>query len=316
MTYAPDFFLVGAAKAGTTALQQALDTHPEIYMSPLKEPNYFCDDIKVETLRKNVQKKIEADNIPLWIKQGMKGFRWRAYLRDENLYKKLFDFARADQQKGEASVSYLYSKNASARIYEANPNAKIIIVLRNPVERAFSHFKMEKRMGWLQENLSSAFERHKTNKQPKWGCDPLFLAGGLYAEQVERFHTKFPSNQLNIVWYEDLKKDPSGTLKKMFTFLGVDPTRIDTSTVMTKSNEALENKLEAIHQALIPGATKVRFRRLLRKLGLHGHLKTHLTKPDESKLSEEECSLLSEYYYDDIIQLENLLSVNLTAWKK
>lgn len=316
MKNVPDFFLVGAAKAGTTAIQQALDAHPDVYMSPLKEPNFFSDDILVSSLRDDVKKKLEEDNIPEWILNGMKSPRWRAYLRDENLYSNLFDPAKATQKKGEASVSYLYSSNAAQNIFKANDQAKIIIVLRNPAERAFSHFNMEQRMGWMQDDFSSAFEKYKENLKPLWGKDPLFIAGGLYADQVGRYLSVFPKSQVLILIYDEFKNAPEKTLDAIYKFIGVDSSKVDLKIALKKNNEARENKIELLDNAIPKGAFKVKFRRALKSLGLHSVLKNLLTKPSSNKMTKEERLLATESYLNDIYELEKLLNINLNSWKK
>lgn len=316
MKNVPDFFLVGAAKAGTTAIQQALDAHPDVYMSPLKEPNFFSDDIIVSTLRDDVKQKLEEDNIPEWISGGMKTPRWRAYLRDENLYSKLFDPAKPNQKKGEASVSYLYSSNAAENIFKANNQAKIIIILRNPAERAFSHFNMEQRMGWLQDDFTSAFKKYQANLKPQWGKDPLFIAGGLYASQISRFLDVFPKSQILVIIYDEFKKSPDKTLDVIYKFIGVDSTKVNLKIALKKSNEARESKIEMLDTAIPKGAFKVKIRRALKSLGLHAALKNLLTKPSSIKMKQEERRLATEFYLNDIYALEKLLNINLDFWKK
>jgi hypothetical protein len=312
----PDFFLVGAAKAGTTAIQQALDVHPDVFMSPLKEPNFFCDDILVSNLREDVKQKLEEDDIPEWISSGMKTDRWRAYLRDENLYSQLFDAAKPNQKKGEASVSYLYSLNAAQNIFKANANAKIIIVLRNPAERAFSHFNMEQRMNWIQGDFSSAFQKYKLIQNPIWGKDPLFVAGGLYSAQVSRYFNVFPKSKILVLIYDEFKKAPEKTLAAIFNFINVDASKIDLTIALKTNNEARENKIEFLNNAVPKGALKIKIRRAMKSLGIHRTLKNLLTKPSSTKITKDERTIASEYYLDDIYALEKLLNINLDFWKK
>ena len=138
----PNFFIVGAAKAGTTALYYYLKRHPDVFMCPIKEPHYFSSDIRYEnfsTFHKRVHSKLKI----------------RDYLQNSQLYEvhidwvtgwmdylALFRESNGEKAIGEASTGYLYSESAAANIAEKCPKAKIIIVLRDPIERAFSHYKM------------------------------------------------------------------------------------------------------------------------------------------------------------------------------
>jgi Sulfotransferase family len=313
MMYTPDFFLVGAAKAGTTALQQALDAHPDIYMSPLKEPNFFCSDIDPDKLRPDLKERLKADNTEEWINSGMQGSRWRAYLRDENLYSALFAPAQPTQVTGEASVSYLYSTTAAENIAAAKPNAKIIIVLRNPIERAWSHYLMEERLGMADRSFELAFKSVSNLQHPMWGRDLLFLHGGLYNDQIKRYLKYFDPSQLHIIIYDDYRKQPQDVLKKLYVFLGVDPTKADLSVALKRSNEA---RTGVFDKAIPSGSLKVKLRRFFKSIGIHSSLKNMLTKPSDRKVGEQEKKILSGFYLHEIEELEKTLNLDLSLWKK
>ena len=313
MMYIPDFFLVGAAKAGTTALQQALDAHPDIYMSPLKEPNFFCSDIEPKNLNTDLKKKLEADHIEDWIQSGMPNSRWRAYLRDEKLYSALFAPALATQVTGEASVSYLYSTKAAENIHTAKPNAKIIMILRNPIERSWSHFLMEVRLGIVDPSFKDAFESTAKIQHPLWGNNPLFLHAGLYNEQIKRYQKLFNQSQLHIIIYDNYRNNPQEVLKKVYLFLGVDPAKADLSIALKRNNEARTGVLD---KAIPSGSLKVKFRKFAKRLGIHSLLKNILTKPSYRKPNEAEKNLLTAHFSNEIEELEKTLNLDLSDWKK
>ena len=121
----PTFFIVGAPKAGTTSLYHYLEEHPEVYMSPIKETNFFSS-------KQMQEQELYYDATPI---------------QSKNQYLELFKDVSQEKQVGEASVSYLYYTGVAKKILEFNPKAKIVIMLRNPVDRAFSHFLMDKRLG-------------------------------------------------------------------------------------------------------------------------------------------------------------------------
>jgi DNA polymerase elongation subunit (family B) len=311
MSNKPDFFIVGAAKAGTTALQQILDDHPAVYMSPLKEPNFFYDDVSIKELRKELLKKIEVENVEQWILSGMKGSLWTAYLKDELLYKKIFE---KEHHKicGEASVSYLYSKNAAKNIFNYNPHAKIIIILRNPAERAWSHFNMEKRMGLLKNSFIEEFDRNKENAHPIWGIDPIFLSGGLYYNQVKRYLDIFPKEQIYICLYDDFKNNPKGTIDDLLKFIGVNNKDVEFIFDNKKVNEARKS---VVDDFLPSEGLKARFRKIVKFLGVHSLLKKLLSSENKNPLPATYKKILADYYANDIKELELLLGINLKNWK-
>lgn len=311
MNNKPDFFIVGAAKTGTTALQQILDDHPGIYMSPLKEPNFFYDDVALKDLRKELLQKLTTENAEKWISDGMQGMLWTAYLRDEKLYKKIFEKA-TDKICGEASVSYLYSKNAAKNIFNYNPNAKIIIILRNPVERAWSHFNMEKRMGLLQDSFTNEFNKHKNDTHPVWGIDPIFLSGGFYYNQVKRFLEVFPKEQIFICLYDDFKKNPNKTIHDALKFIGINNSEAEFIIDNKKVNEARKS---IVDDFLPSEGIKAKARKIARMFGLHSFLKNLLSRENKTTLTPENKKLLAEYYAKDIQELEKLIEVNLNNWK-
>ena len=135
----PSFFIVGAPKAGTTSLYHYLEEHPEVYMSPIKETNFFSS-------KQMQEQELYYDATPI---------------QSKNQYLELFKDVSQEKQVGEASVSYLYYTGVAKKILEFNPKAKIVIMLRNPVERAFSHYLMDKRLGYLHLLLWMLYKSQK-----------------------------------------------------------------------------------------------------------------------------------------------------------
>jgi hypothetical protein len=312
MNNKPDFFIVGAAKSGTTALQQTVASHVDVYMSPIKEPNFFYNEVAIKELRSGLQEKLKKENAAKWINNGMQGELWNAFIRDEALYKKLFSKARTNQRCGEASVSYLYSIKAAENIFSYNPNAKIIIMLRNPVDRAWSHFNMEQRMGLVSGNFLQEFNKHKSISNPIWGKDAIFLSGGNYYEQVKRYLDIFPKEQVLICLYDDYKINPQDTINKILTFIGV---TINSNSELIKNKKANEARKSIIDDFLPEGGLKSSLRKLVQFVGLHRLLKKMLSKESKEQLPSEYRFLLKEYYEPEIEKLEKLISVNLNNWK-
>jgi hypothetical protein len=177
----PNFFIVGAPKAGTTSLYNYLRFHHDIFMSPIKEPNFF-------THQEIAQNK-------LYYKQ-----KNTKTLQD---YERLFDRIKNQKICGEASVSYLFYPNTASKIRKLIPHAKIIILLRNPIDRAFSHYLMDKRLGYIHSSFESIIYRqchHKLNSL----YYQQYVELGFYYKQVKRYLVTFPAEQVKIFLSEDL----------------------------------------------------------------------------------------------------------------
>jgi hypothetical protein len=289
----PNFFIVGAQKAGTTSLYHYLDQHPQVYMSPTKEPHFF---------------------------EGMHSdFRWPgrrvAPVTDLGDYVALFEGVTDEKAIGEASASYLYSPKAPALIKRSTPDAKIIAVLRNPVERAYSNFLHLMQVG--REPLASfaeALQAEEGRTQDKWGPTWYYKQKGFYHDQVKRYFDTFGRDQAKIWLYEDLRDDPAGMMRDVFGFLGVAERFIpNVSTGHNPSglprNEALyiwARKLSARNPVLVDR---------LFPAGLRGYIKRRIfVKPPP--LPSEVRRQLTDSYREDILKLQELIGRDLSPWLK
>ena len=195
----PNFFIVGAGKSGTTSLWVYLTQHPEVYMHPtIKEPSFFCN---------------------------------LCGCRDFDAYLRLFADVQEEKAVGEASHAYLTSPESAAWIQKVYPEAKIIITLRNPVDRAYSLYNWMIREGYewvypfekalVAEKDRIADEYFKYNN-PQYYYNYLYFNSGLYAEQINRYLELFSKKQILFILFEDLKTNPVSTTKQVYEFLGVD----------------------------------------------------------------------------------------------
>jgi len=194
-----NFFIVGTPKAGTTSLYYYLEEHPEIYMSPIKETNHFSyKEIKEQGLYYNVD-----------------------YVITPEAYQDQFSGLTNEKAVGEASVSYLFYASVPAQIKAYNPEARIIIVLRNPVDRGFSHYLMDKRLGFVSNTLEEIVDTgHDKNSQLNLFYQQ-FISLGCYYEQVKRYLDTFGKNQVRVFLYEDIQSDIDEVVKQIYTFLSV-----------------------------------------------------------------------------------------------
>jgi hypothetical protein len=216
----PNFFLAGAPKAGTTSLYHYLDQHPQIYVSPIKEPCYFSEEIRPENFADEIRGPSTIDEYlagPMTEKRfGGPVCRWEDYLR-------LFRRVRGEIAVGEASVVYLWSPTAARNIAAAVPHAKILIVLRDPVERARSQYADMAGRAAIDLPFDDLVRAGLAYRGTKLTLAHPFLEFGRYDEQIARYRACFPPGQIRIERYETFRDDPLGTLAGVFRFLGVDP---------------------------------------------------------------------------------------------
>jgi hypothetical protein len=203
----PNFFIIGAAKSGTTSLHSYLDQHPDVYMPSLKEPHWFS------RVAPNREQLVHA-------------------VTTEKEYLALFEGHSKQSAAREASPSYLWDAEAPHRIKAANPRAKIVAILRHPVERAYSNYTMDVRDGTQHLPFMEALQQDYQRKVKGWDISHLYVELGFYAEQLQRYLRIFDKSQVKVFLYEDLKKDSQSLLISLLHFLGVDSsyaTRIDTT---------------------------------------------------------------------------------------
>jgi Sulfotransferase family len=220
----PNFFIVGAPKAGTTSLYHYLDQHPEIYMSPIKEANHFASEVRLENFAEGYQDRVRRDMRavqeylagPMSEKQfGAVGLEWGDYL-------KLFRNANGQQVIGEASVCYLWSQSAARNIAARIPEARIVMILRHPAERAFSQYMQWAGRGKTKDTFLEACKKSIARAGGKFQAMSPFLEMGLYADQVKRYLDLFPRGSIHIVFYEDYQRDARAMFADTLRFLGVD----------------------------------------------------------------------------------------------
>ena len=194
----PNFFLIGAPKSGTTSLYEYLCQHPDVFMSPVKEPNFFS-----------------------W---GMGGIPEhltprRLVIREPGEYQCLFAGVTDETAIGEASSSYLRVPGTAARIRRHVPDARLVAVLRDPIERAYSSFLMRRRLGT--EPLTE-FDEAVDGEQGEKSENCHYLGQGRYCQQLLRYLEHFPRRQLQVHLYDDLQADAAALVAEVFRFLGVD----------------------------------------------------------------------------------------------
>lgn len=202
----PDFLVIGAPKAGTTALHAALAAHPDVFVSDPKEPKYWL---------------CEAAPPPAWggpgDKHSQQEWIWRA---DD--YFGLFEPARPDQVRGESTPFYLWSRGAHRRIAEALPEVRLVAVVRDPVDRAYSNWMHLWSDGLEPEaDFVSAFGREDERVRAGWAPFWRYRELGRYGEQLAHLHQHVDAARILVVRYRDLVDEPAATVDRVSRFLGI-----------------------------------------------------------------------------------------------
>ncbi len=201
----PDFFIAGVPKAGTTALHTALARHPGLYMSAVKEPKFFLTDGPPPTTGGPGDAKTYREHI------------WR-----RANYEALFAAAPAGALRGESTPFYLYNRAALGRIRSLIPDARLVVVLRDPIERAHSNWTHLWSAGLEpMPDLLSACEQEPRRIASGWADFWHYTALGRYGEQLQHLYSVFPREQVLVFRYRSLIEDPVRALDQVCQFLGV-----------------------------------------------------------------------------------------------
>jgi hypothetical protein len=305
----PDFFIVGHAKSGTTALYEMLRRHPQIYMPDSKEPWFFARDMRRR-----------------FVSPGSPG-------APETLeeYLPLFAGAGPGQRVGEASSSYLWSRTAAAAIAKERPDARIIALLREPasflrslhLQLLQTHVESEKD---LRRAISLEADRRLGRHVPRRSQRPQLLQYSdhvRYVEQLRRYHDLFGPEQVLVLIYDDFRRDNAATVGQVLRFLGVDDSHpieaLDANPTILIRSQQLDELVHAVsvgrggYSRLAKGAFKVLTPRSLRRgvLRLAQRRVVHgkAPPPDEQLMAElrrrfkGEVVALSEYLDRDLVGL-------------
>jgi hypothetical protein len=308
----PNFFIVGAAKSGTTSLYHFLDEHPDVYMSPIKEPHFFSKDIKCEEFREDYKQKTII-NLDEYFSRKELEKKHIAYIENYDDYLKLFRDVKHEKRIGEISNGYLYSQVAAQEIYNSNPTAKIIIILRNPVERAFSHWLMGLKIGLAKNKDFFKEVLNDYNSLNKgWGISHTYIELGLYYEQVKRYFDIFPEENIKIFLFEELKNKPLTLMNDLYEFL--DLPICESINSNKKYNETILPK-NRIFEVFIHNKTLKYFASLIFNKSVKNELKKLLySKEAKPKLSDIERLNLIPYFIEDVQKLERLINKDLSHW--
>lgn len=302
MTNKPNFFIVGVAKSGTTALANDLAQHPEILMSKIKEPNYFA----------------KADN----------NLKRVVYSNDLDSYLSLFDSDRHYCVVGEASPSYLFTEGVEQKIKAFSPSAKIIVIIRNPIESIISRYQHQKWMGDEKSNrLEKSLQSELSNPNYKsFNHAPYrYLERALVSHDIRRYKDVFDTKNIHYIKFDNYVNDRQETLQNVFAFLNVNDHFLP-DRIVQNSHRVLRS--EGIHKFLMwcklspsdfRGGRTIKYLSMILPVSLFNAListaKRFYTKEGQKQIiSDEMRKALEKHFEDEVRELEVLTGIKLRDW--
>jgi hypothetical protein len=300
----PNFLIIGAGKSGTTSVDNYLKQHPDIYISPTKEPNFFGYELNTADDFEGTPQLLHYNNS----------------VTNYGDYIKLFEGAKANQIKGETSNTYMYHENAAARIKHYVPNVKLIAILRQPAERLYSrylHLARERKLPT--DNFEDCLDRDSI-----WWKRNDLVKEGFYGKYLAKYFELFHPSQITVFLYEELREDPGKMHRKIFNFLGVqEDFEIDFSITYNQSGfikNPLVDKFIGSNSLIFRSAKKLLSEESMKKLKDNRLLfkkvndlrNKNLSKPKLTKeLSQR---ITNEIYKEDILLLEKIIKKDLRHW--
>ena len=295
----PDFFIVGAPRCGTTAMKNYLQEHPDIFMPPTDiEPHFFGTDVLHSR-----------------------------FIRDEQQYLALFAGAKNEKRVGEKSPRYLYSKRAAVEIRDFLPSARIIIMLRNPIDQILSlhsyrYYRGIENIPDLEEALEAEEDRKRGRKIPdNWESIETWLLlyrdNARYAQQVQRYLNAFDREAVHVVIFDDFIRSTQHAYRDTLKFLDVDP---EFQPDFRKVNTNRDMRSRALHaylrdppafilalvKAVIPLQSRYRLGKGIVRLNSKPAPRPPMKPALKRKLQEE--------FLPEVEQLSELLGRDLTHW--
>ena len=300
----PNLFIVGQPKSGTTALHQFLGQHPEIYMSSIKEPHFFCSDFHLESDRAYGKKRFYD-------------------FRSESAYLQLFSKAKNVKIAGESSTNYLYSQVAAEKIHNFNPDAKIIIILREPAKFLYSlhshyvKFTEENESDFLTA-LALESQRQQEEDLSSRVTSPSYLYYSQrvqYYQQVKRYCDRFKPEQIKVVIFEEFKSANERIFREVLEFLQVEPNFTPEYAAVNVNKEVkFKSVNNLINSPLVKSITKNLLSQEFNEFVRDNIVEKFLWhQAPKASIPEEIKMQLREQYLPEVIKISELLDRDLVS---
>lgn len=295
----PNFFIIGAPRCGTSSLYDGVRQHPDVFMSELKEPAYFSIGVRPNPF------------------QGPKDAHYNHHLTRKE-YDDLFLPVTDEKIIGEASTDYLYSESALTALQNEFPNAKYVVMLRNPAERAYSHF-VQHTAQWREPcpTFRKALQDEERRIKDDWCHHWYYQSIGFYHRQLIRYFDAFGPNQIKIFLTDDLHSNPDNVYQDLFHFLKIDdsfrPAETDKKHNASYLPDAnlIQNLLVRYphYRSTLAQLLPTKIRTTLRRKIMSQH---KVLEP--TKINPIDRQFLIDGYRDDIEKLSHLIDRDLSEW--
>jgi hypothetical protein len=302
----PNFLIVGAAKSGTTSLCAYLEQHPQIFISPDKEPNFFA---------------FEGLTLPSFSGPANTNKLYKTLYQysvtDINSYQALFKNGFQHKAIGEGSVRYLYFPQTAERIKKYIPDVRLIVILRNPIDRLYSHYLMMREMYQLEPlGLMQALEQENERINNNWGWDWHYVKVGMYYQQLKRYLDLFDRESIKVFLYEDFCQNPVQVVQEVCRHIGVDDNFVPDISQRSKVATCFSKSYQINYLLNQPNPMQSTLRCLLpqsiykRVISYGNRLNRTPVVPMASNIRNH----LQGVFKEDILQLQDSISRDLSAW--
>jgi Sulfotransferase family len=216
----PNFYVVGAPKAGTSSVYYHLKKHPEVFLPENKEPRYFSPEVR--------EKRVTLEE-----------------------YRELYRGARGYRAIGDMSPCYLLDEGAARRIHDVSPEAKIVVMVRDPVERAWSDYLFCRTLGTEPEaTLLEALRRYERREAREWHLSRLYIEQGMYTGQIRRYRETFGADRVLVLLFDDLTRNPRELFTRLAVHIGVSPDYFSEAVLAEPYNQYRMPRQRALVQAV------------------------------------------------------------------
>jgi hypothetical protein len=282
----PNFFLVGAAKAGTSSVYAYLRQHPDVFLPDVKEPHFFSQVVAVPQFQ------------PVF---------YPAVLKEAD-YVAMYRHAGAFAAVGDASVSYLWDPQAPYRIVQKVKEARILMILREPVERAYSQYLANVREGVEDLPFYEALLANRKETSYGWGTSRLYIETGLYSAQVQRYYDLFPPENICVLNFGDLKRDAAAVLHRVARFLQIDPDPVCAIRTEEIHNPHLVHRGDLAARIMRSRALHLMSRRLVpRRIRAWARYSLLLQPGPKPPIDPRAVTMLRDLYEPDLEELERVM---------
>lgn len=293
----PTFVVVGAGRCGTTSLHSILGQHPDVFMCPVKSPNFFVSHVP----------------LPLWEGAELRRMA-QHWIADRDAYEALFAGAGDAAAVGEVSPVYLQALDAPRAIAAACPDARIVAILRDPAERAHAHFLGRRRDGLEpRPDFAAVVDEELSRPLPDDVAFGSYVGCGRYHHFLRGFVDHFPTDRIRVHLYEDLVADPARLVADLFSFVGVDPGFAPDLTGRQGATGTIRNP---VLRSLWTGSVGLRGRArpLLPTAVRRGAGRLFLRSLERPRLDLNVRSRIVEALHADVTALQALLGRDLSRW--